>query len=170
MISAMKNRQVTMIFIFMLPVVCQNIFSQGIVNSDINEEWREEIERIAEQAENWRSEQQSRILTLSDLEFTYWEVDEVGGLAEEISWNFAFLNQNHVLLLYSDTMLPYMLIQYSVRDNVIFFTKILRGYLDGTYLFIGDERRGYVKFKLQYVISGGTASGEEFQEWIGAIE
>jgi hypothetical protein len=126
--------------------------TQNIVDNNIDEKWKEEWEKIIEKAEIYQTEQQSKIITFSDLEYTYWiPADEIS--ERIIPWNFIFLNENLVLLLtsyYSVGISPRSLIRYAIKDNKIYFTESLKCYIDDTYLFIGDEKGGYVKYKLVY--------------------
>ena len=139
------------ILLFLFSAKCPYCFAQNNDDSK-SEEW-EEFVKIFEQAEAYQAELQSKILTLNDLECTYWvpanSIDE-----NIIPWNFAFFNKNIVLLFNSYnsvSIYPSHLIQYYIRDNIIYFTESLTCYLDKTYLYIGDEKSGYIKYKLHSV-------------------
>jgi hypothetical protein len=146
----MKNKQTVIILVYLVLLICPYSFAQDILDNNANNELEEEWARILEQAEKYRTEQQAKIKTLGDLECTYWmpinRTDK-----RIIPWNFAFLNENFVLVLDSydpDRIFPRFLVRYSIRDDVIFFTGSMIGYLDNTYLFIGSEGLGFVKFEL----------------------
>lgn len=83
-------------------------------------------------------------------------VDDDGLGSRRIPWNFSFLNGNLVLLFDSfdpEKILPRYLIKYTIHDNIMLFTESLTGYLNNTYLFIGDEKNGFIKFKLYLAFS-----------------
>jgi hypothetical protein len=146
----LKNGRKAIILSCLFFIICPYGFTQAIIDNKIRDKWEEEWAKILEQAENYRAEQQARILTLSDLECTYWvPADRVE--KRTVPWNFAFLNENFVLLLDSydpDRIFPRYLIHYSIQDNIIFFTETMIGYLDNTYLIIGSEKGGFVRFEL----------------------
>jgi hypothetical protein len=110
---------------------------------------------LIQQAEKHLAEQQAKMIDLSDLEYTFWisvnSIDE-----RKTNYLYVFLDGNSVLDLdsFSDGIrFPRYLIRYLIRDNKIFFTDILTGYLEDTYLYIGIEGEGYEKFKLDRVFS-----------------
>ena len=143
----MKNKRFAVILLSLFLVIRPCSFGQNIFDgTSWEEEWVEEWLRIIEQAENYRIMEQEKIRTLDDLRFTYWvPVDRI----DEIQWTYAFLNEDFVLLFNSyDQIVPRSLIRYTIRDNIIFFAEYLKCYLDDTYLFIGDEKKGYVRYKL----------------------
>jgi hypothetical protein len=116
-------------------------FSQDIAENEADE--------IIKQAEKYVAEQRAKMISLSDLEHTFWiptsSIDK-----RRNNWLFVFLNGNSVLVLdsFSDGIrFPRYLIRYLIRDNKIFFTDILTGYLEDTYLYIGIEGEGYEKFE-----------------------
>ena len=68
----MKNRNINIAFISLFFLMCSYNFAQTIDGNNIREDWEEEWARIVEQADNYQEEQQAKILTLADLECTYW--------------------------------------------------------------------------------------------------
>jgi hypothetical protein len=140
-------------------ILCLLIYSCSFTNNNKNdklekEKWDIELLIIKEQAEKYIATQQSRILTIYDLECTFWV--SVNRLSERnIRWDFAFLNDNSVLLFecYEENIrYPRYLISYSIKDNLINFTEKLICYMEDAYLFIGNEIDGYEKFRLDGII------------------
>jgi len=156
----MKNKLVTSFWIYLFIGVNSYIMAQNIVEEKTpeeleREEWyRTEWPRIQEQGEKYFAEQRAKIHTFNDLEFTFW-IPANKRDKRIIPWDLVFLNENLVLFCNSyieGVLSPRFIIRYFIRNNNIFFTEKLTGYLEDGYLFIGDERDGFEKFELNYVI------------------
>ena len=120
----------------------------------------QELQHILDQAEKYRAEKQTKILSIKDLQCTFWiHADPVK--EEDLPWSYLFLTESLILFvsmadykiaenlfLYS-VLYPDCLARYIIKDNKIFVTDKLSFYLEGTYLFVGDDSYGYTKYKLQ---------------------
>jgi hypothetical protein len=104
--------------------------------------------------EKMRLEEQSKILTLNDLKFTFW----LPVNSREDSEGIIFFDTDLVLFVNITNncdgessyffMYPRYLIKYKKDDKKIIITDKQICYLENTYLFVGHESYGFAKYAL----------------------
>jgi len=156
----MKSKLITSFSICFFIGICSYSSAQNAVEEKTQEELKREKEwiktewpKIKEQGEKYLAEQRAKIHTLNDLECTLWiPADEIDKRNNPLY--FVFLNENIVFLfnLRSGVVLYPFFTHYFIRDNKIFITEKIIGYIEGGYLFIGNEANGFIKYELDDVI------------------
>jgi hypothetical protein len=126
---------------------------------------KEDLKMFLDSVENARKTKQSEILTINDLCGTYWIPDDsdINTRCSQLQRAYIFLN-DVVIIARTD---PYTFLP-EISDNVMFWIMFINDaikfkivnerilltekwscYIEDTYLYVGDESYGFVKYRLE---------------------
>jgi hypothetical protein len=121
------------------------------------------LQREIDRGERALQEKQMAITNFTNLPGTYWVPDNFNKNDPHPSsrYGYIFLNDDLLLIVYIEGYNSYLVektvfhilsivtaIKYQIDENRIIITNKLTCYLEDTYLYIGNENYGFIKYRL----------------------